>query len=124
MGVLTDQLFKAGLVSKTNLQEQQFKEKQEADARFARQQIWMDDMEKLNECTTMQKFKSIAAKILFKESSRGVKDFSKIRVIVEMAHRFKDEEGGMPFVIFFLQLKSALKKLPVEAHRQFLEKTF
>lgn len=122
MGALSEELFKVGLLSEKQFREQQaekdLEEEQKSSARIAQlSQQKKTELDELDECVTMHDFKFAAKKIL-------LKDTSKIRVIINKAHRFINEEQGRRFIKFFYQVRDVLKKLPAGAHEQFLEKAF
>jgi hypothetical protein len=122
MGTIADQLFRVGLVSEKSFREQQAERDLEDERRSSAQiaqlsQQKKTELDELDECVTMHDFKFAAKKIL-------LKDPSKIRVIINKAHRFINEEQGRRFIKFFYQVRDVLKKLPDGAHVQFLEKAF
>jgi hypothetical protein len=119
LGTLSEQLFKAGLLSEKQFREQQAEEELEKE-RLNRAQISKlainerKDCDELDKCLTMREFKHQAKQILLQESSQ-------IRVVIQKAHRFKSNKK---FIWFFYHVRDDLQKLPQDKHEQFLNKAF
>jgi len=123
MGILSEQLFRVGLLSKQQLCKQQAEEmlveEQNQQTKFAQlaKKGEKGGFTELDQCTSMHEFKLVAKQLLSK-------DPSKIQVIIQKAHRFKKDDQGKKFIWFFYQVRDRLKKLPAEKREQFLNRAF
>jgi hypothetical protein len=123
MGTIAEQLFKAGLVSERKFREQEAEETLTAERRSQLVVAEIVGKEKplgcseLDSCATMNDFKFMAKQIL-------LKDPSKIRIIIQKVHRFKEEDQGMRFIWFFYQVRDRLRDLPAARREQALNKMF
>lgn len=119
MGTLSEQLFKAGLLSEKQLREQQAKEELEGERLNQAQisQLKVDgrrNCDELDKCLTMREFKYQAKQVL-------LQDPSKVGVIIQKAHRFKSSKK---FIWFFYQVRDGLQRLPQDKHERFLDRAF
>ncbi len=122
MGALSEKLFKVGLLSEKQFQKQQTEEElmEEQNQKARLDQLKKDRRmryDELDYCDTMHDFKHLAKQIL-------LQDPSQIRIIIQKAHRFKKHNQGRKFVWFFYQVRDGLQKLPIEKHKQFLNRAF
>lgn len=122
MGTLLEQLLKAGLLSEKEFQKQQAKEQlmEEQNQRTQLTKLKKGGYTKYDEldyCDTMRDFKHLAKQLLLQNPSQ-------IRIIIQKAHRFKKENQGKKFIWFFYQVRDGLQKLPIEKHKQFLNRAF
>ena len=123
MGVLGEGLFKAGLLSERKFLEQETEEILTAGRREQLQVAEIIGNEKplgcseLDSCATMSDFKFMAKQIL-------LKDPSKIKIIIQKAHRFKESDRGGKFIWFFYQVRDRLRDLPAVRREQVLNKMF
>ncbi|MFH1129267.1 MAG: hypothetical protein V1686_00830 [Patescibacteria group bacterium] len=123
MGVLSEQLFRVGLLSKQQLCKQQAEEmlveEQNQQTKFAQfaQKGAKGGFTELDQTTSMHEFKLVAKQLLLKNPSE-------IQVIIQKAHRFKNADQGKKFVWFFYQVRDILKRLSAEKREQFLNRAF
>ncbi len=127
LGVFSEQLLKVGLLSEKKFQEQRLTEELEEGQRSQAQLAQLAELvqkkvgqmgcEELDNCATMHDFKLLAKVILSR-------DPSKIRIVIQKAHRFKDDDQGKRFVWFFYQLRDGLRDLPAARREQFLNRAF
>jgi hypothetical protein len=123
MGVLGEKLMGVGLLSKEQFQRQQaveeLKEMEKNTSQISElaKKTGKKGCEGLEECKTMREFKALAKDIL-------MKDPSKIKIIIQEAHRFKNDDQGKKFVWFFYQLRDVLVNLPASKREQFLNGAF
>jgi len=118
MGVFSEKLFELGLIAEKQFREQQAGEflegEQQQQAQYKTMKNGYKLCDELDTCPTMREFKHVAKQIL-------LGDTSQIRVIIQKAHRFKENKK---FIWFFYQVKDGLSKLPTEKHERFLDKAF
>jgi hypothetical protein len=124
MGILAERLLKVGLLSEEKFQKQRATEELDEEqksktqlAQLAQRKGKQTGCEELDNCATMYDFKLLAKQIL-------LRDPSKIRIVIEKAHRFKNDNQGKRFVRFFYKLRDGLKDLPAAKREQFLDKAF
>jgi hypothetical protein len=118
MGTLSDQLFKAGLISKEKFEEIQTKEGLVEKHNLKLQSSFLEkkgrkDEADLDVCTGINAFKHIAKEIL-------LRDPSQIDLIIQKAHRFKDNKR---FIWLFYQVRDGLRGLPESEHELFLNRS-
>ncbi len=124
MGILSEQLLKAGLVTEEKSRAVE-KEKQEHDKRQSGDLIHQASRKskrpvsfvRLESCGTIAEFKDAARKLL-QEFPEEVEE------VVNLAHRFKDMSGGKKLIWLVYQVKSGLARIKTEKREQFLKRAF
>ncbi|MBU3923171.1 hypothetical protein KJ684_03005 [Patescibacteria group bacterium] len=121
MGILSEGLFKIGLVSEKEFNEREAEkalaEKQEEKDQVVKLESKKIKQDELKKCKTIKAFKHMVKQVLLENSSQ-------IRRIIQTAHHFKKDEERKKLIWFLYQVRDGLENLSKEKHKEFLNKSF
>jgi len=122
MGILSDQLLRAGCISKEKYKETEERKKQQENTlikqgihRLTTKSHRPTNLDRLENCETVNEFKNIAQKILLEH-------LDLISDIIQMAHRFKGQAGGDKLVWSMYQIRDKSKIIKTKYLPQFLKR--